>query len=93
MTAPVVAEPVGSEDIIGSWDIMPSLGAALAGVLGALLAGALLAPVEPHAANTTAAAAVRMMGRNFTVGFSCRLGASRRPRDHRPSLEAAWLKW
>ena len=42
--------------------------------------GALVAPVPLHAAKTTAAAAVRMMGRNFTGRFSCRLVA----RDRRP---------
>ena len=60
----------------GSCDaIMASLGAAL----GAPVAGALVAAPLPHAANTTVAAAVRAMDRNFTL-FS--------PVTGRPSVHA-----
>jgi hypothetical protein len=74
-------DALGAAAIDGMCDIIPSLGA----MLGDALRGAVVAAAPPEqAANITAAAAVRAMGRNFTGRVSCRW-ASQRPRDHRPS--------
>src|SRR5689334_12681688 len=80
VTAPVIAEALGAIDIDGMSDIAGALGA----IDGAVVAGACVAAPPAQAAKVTAAAAVRMMGRNFTCGLLS-LGASPRPRDHRPS--------
>jgi hypothetical protein len=84
MTAPVVAEPLGAVDIEGSCDICMSLAAGLA-----VLTGAFEAPAPPHAAKAMAAAAVRMIGRNFTCRVSCAGHPSVHAITDRP-LEAAW---
>ncbi|MEO5885935.1 MAG: hypothetical protein ABIQ58_10515 [Candidatus Limnocylindrales bacterium] len=66
MTAPP-ADALGSAELDG-----PSDGAVLgsAEIVGAELAGAVVAPLLLQAVNTIAAAAVRRMGRNFTGWIS-----------------------
>jgi hypothetical protein len=66
--APVGAEPLGSADMDGSWDMVAALGDALAGALGT----AVDPPVPLHAVKATAAAAIRTNGRIFTGELSYR---------------------